>query len=339
MAQGARGGAVRAVWLPALIFLLICGGWSGYWLIVRAEAVKRLEATAEAWRTVGYEIAWSGVTVDGFPHRVRMTLGAPSIKAPPAAGAWSWRAQEARVHALPYALNHIIVEAKGVQDLDLPGRGKLQIEAKGLRASIVSDFRGVLRVALVSGEGEVREAASGVSALKTSGLQANLNRNPDDPGQYAALTEIRNPRWPAPSRAEPPAAARLEAMLSGAGSFIAHGGVDESALRAWAARGGELALKKAELEWPDAALDVTGAMRLLGTGEWDGGLSLTARHPAVALRRLAGFGVVDDETAAQVGAIAQLAAGSKGAVTVPAQVRAGVVSLYGVPLLTLPPAY
>jgi hypothetical protein len=114
--------------------LILAALWAGYWA-VGATAVKRgLTAWLDEQRSQGLQVAYSGLSVAGFPNRFDVTLTDPAFANP--ADGTGWRAPFLQVMALSYQPQHYIAVWPHEQTLTLGGTD-IAIASQDMRASVV----------------------------------------------------------------------------------------------------------------------------------------------------------------------------------------------------------
>ena len=125
----------RRFWLyaPYGLFLALAFVWSLAWLVVRGQAVERLDQTAARLRSQGWTVIWSDRRLDGYPFRLHLRLDAPQIREP---SGWAIAAPALEAEAYAYAPDHWVVVAPSGVSLTRPGAGTVDLAGQGLRASL-----------------------------------------------------------------------------------------------------------------------------------------------------------------------------------------------------------
>jgi hypothetical protein len=114
--------------------VIVAALWAAYWA-AGAFAVRRgLTAFLEDQRAQGAEVAWSDLSVAGFPNRFDVTLTDPAF-ADPASGT-GWRAPFVQLMALSYQPQHYIAVWPHEQTLTLGGE-QIPVTSQDMRASVV----------------------------------------------------------------------------------------------------------------------------------------------------------------------------------------------------------
>lgn len=363
---GRPGGALRLGGL-AFVLLLALGGYTAFWFYVRDQAEDILAAQIAALEARGYQTNWRDVRWHGYPGRVSVTFGEPEILAPSHAGEWSWSAERLRLSLWPWAYQTIYADAAGEHVVRAPGRAITRLRAEGLTGMAAFDASGGLNAARLN-SGPAHAEVAGARVAGVDGARLDLRRT-EDGNAYEIEASAERPVSRDFAAGAAPARARAEASVAQADVLAAFGSLDAPALAAWADANGALQIDEACLSWegelqsaalalasaepaaspalPEGgcfavegpALGLSGALALDPVGRWNGDLRLRARDPGDALARLAALGVITADDARQVGAMAQMAAGDGGDMTLPLQIREGALYFLAFPVAELPRAY
>ncbi len=338
----------RVIWLPALLLILIAAAYSAYWLHVRAEATRLIDAWARAQARAGGEATWRARVTGGFPFRVTARFDGPALTLP---GPGDPRARQITaegldLHTLPYDLNHIIAQPRGVVTApDLQG-GVATLAADDLRASFRLTRRGAVRLAADSGAleaawpqavGTHAPRANAPLALAADALELYVAQNDDDLSRVRAFARLAGARWPASLGPAGPDALHADVEISATQAVL--GARSPSAvMTAWIRDGGAITLNTLAARWDEAALVVRGNVSVESDRMWTGALDIALAKPEVVFARLAALQVISPEAAAAAAPLAALAAGGDQRLELRAEIDKGVVSMLGVALMRLPPA-
>ncbi len=338
----------RVIWLPALLLVLLSAAYTAYWLHVRAEATRIIDAWVRAQARAGVDVAWRDRVTGGFPFRVTAQFDAPSVTVagPGDARARRLAADGLDLHTLPYDLNHIIAQPRGVITApDLRG-GVAALQADRLRASYRLTRQGASRLAADSGPLEARwplaagDAAAfdaAPAALTAEAFELYVAQNDDDLSRVRAFGNLVGARWPGSPEAAGPDALQADLEVSASQAFLSARTLP-AATTVWIRDGGAVTINTLAARWDEAALAVRGELSLTVDRTWTGALEIAIAQPDVVMNRLASLGLITPDTATAVTPLAVLAAGGDQRLELRTEIEAGVVSLLGIPLLTLPPA-
>jgi hypothetical protein len=317
-------------WLWILILVALAASYALSWKVVHDRAVKALDAQVAAWRGQGYGVSWEKRTTGGFPLQVEAVFTGPAISSPSTGAPWSWTAETLRVRLHLWSLSEITVEPQGRQSLTAAGFAPLAGEADSLEVRLAADRLGPRRIIITADRLTLVDPASGHLLLTIDSIRAGADRNQRDPGSVRLTAAVTHPEWlEARGGDGPPAELTLDAQATAVNAFEASSGDSQTqgavqkdvsddvqtdararGLAAWAAAGGALTVNAAAINWGDAEIGVRGSLRIDARGFWTGALTLDSRSPAQAFARLAGLGLLDPNTAQQVGAVAASAATS-----------------------------
>jgi hypothetical protein len=118
---------------PIGLFLIALMAWSVWWFVLAGQVREQLDVRIEAMRAAGWDVAYSGMGVSGWPFRVRLGAENVSITAPSglavaapdlAAEANAWNPDK-----------WVLIVGDGLV-LDRPGKGKVAVRGRFIRASV-----------------------------------------------------------------------------------------------------------------------------------------------------------------------------------------------------------
>jgi len=259
------------VWWPTILLVVLCALYAIYWNVMAGA----LERRAEAWRAdaqaQGLEVGWDTLETTGFPFRLQAVLTNPRLAFVQDGTRYSWTAQGLQANAMPYRLDHVIVQALGLNVVERSGPGgtgivkllpqqalasilfeegkpvRFDADILGLRAELghgstaraVSARRWQLHVR------EVPEAGADAHDVVTKAEDVRIDGLALPVGDSIALAEARG---------------RLTAtgVLTAPYDDAAAGG----ALAAWRAAGGSLVLDQSTLRWGEVETQASGTLAL-----------------------------------------------------------------------------
>jgi hypothetical protein len=110
------------VWLygPYVAVIVALLAWSGVWLAERAKVQGELNGEAQHLRADGYQVAWSGLTIDGWPFRLHVTLQQPHVSD---ATGWAFDAPRLEAVGLAYTPSNWVLVAPAGLTLTRPDKG------------------------------------------------------------------------------------------------------------------------------------------------------------------------------------------------------------------------
>jgi len=157
--------------------LLGFGGLAGYWFWAADRVEAAIALWAEAQRARGYEIAYRGPELSGFPIRLAVGFSEPRVAAPQG---WSWSGGAIAGRAAFWAPLTLHLDLPLEQTLSAAWRGhrrELALSAKVARGLVHLGGGGWLEAATVEMEGVVLTEAGG-GAIRAETLRYELTRRP-----------------------------------------------------------------------------------------------------------------------------------------------------------------
>ena len=309
---------------------------AGYWVWGAGQIEDGVRRWAEQQRARGYEVAFEGPEVDGFPLFHEARLAAPILGSP---GGWRWAGPALSGRAAlwdPLTLElafpglHRLRRPAGQPDVELvlgEAAGTLRLRPDGRLSSLEARLERI----------ELRAPPVG----ETKAARLSLSVIPADPEHFAFTGEVLGLILP-PALAGPldPEVefARLEGRLEGA----IPDAEPRLALALWRHAGGVLVVDRLKVRWPPLDLEARGRLTL------DEGLrpvgELTARIaglPAL-LDRLTAQGRISPKQALPIQMVTRaLARGTneegRAVVELPVSFRGGRLYLGPFPLMPLSP--
>lgn len=177
------------VWLfgPYVAVAVALLAWSGVWMAERSKVLKALNEQAQHLRAGGYQVAWSGLTIDGWPFRLHLTLQQPHVSD---ASGWAFDAPTLEAVGLAYTPSNWVLVAPSGLTLTRPDKGPLAVSGKAIRASIGGLGSSEPRFSF-EGDGMTFAAAPGglpAPLAAADKLELHLQPGPDD--QAALLLRL-----------------------------------------------------------------------------------------------------------------------------------------------------
>lgn len=315
-----------------LVIVSVLAGalWGGYWFVGAQAVTQGARAVLDdldADPTLSLRRA--GVGVSGFPLAFDLVVTAPELRS--LDGSFAWAAPEFRMTAPSYRPTHITAILPGSQTLTLAG-DPVAITSTDMRASLTLRARTTLPVERVLLSLSEVAMAGAMGRLELGAGWIATNRADED-GRVHDLgidfsSILPDGGWLAELPAGTPAViegvvvdARLEfdAPLELAGAA----GQEPQLTR--------LELREARLEWGPMALSVAGSFEAGRAGLWSGRADLTARDFEQMLDIAIAARWVEEGPANFLrGGLRALE--RDGEVTVPIELREGVLRVAGIPL-------
>ena len=250
------------LWAPYAAVLIALIAWTGVWWTQNLKLRRTLTDQAAHWKSQGYTAAWDGLTVDGWPFRMHLTL--TGVKLGEASG-WALAAPSLEAVSLPYAPDVWGIAAPQGLTLTRPGKGALTISGQSIRASIGGigtaaprySFEG-LSLSLTPAPGAKPPAFSTADRF-----ELHMQPGPDD--QAALLIKLENARLDPGANLTHLAPAMDLEWDSRLTHLSALKGRDwPSAVRAWTAAGGSVTVADASLGLNHLGLQGSGGPLTVG---------------------------------------------------------------------------
>lgn len=299
----------RRLWLyaPFVLLVVLLAAYTGFWLFAKTRLEAAIDARAEALRSAGYTVAFSGRRVDGLPFRMRVAFTEARIASP---SGWSLSIPGLKAEAYLHELGHWVLVAPQGLTVMRPESGGLKIGGQALRASIVRARSGPWRLAL---EGTrlafaPQAGARPFSLASAERLEIYLRPAPGPAGDAMTLLRLEGGKA-APGallhRVAGDAAitANLQARLTRPAAFA---GRDWSgALRAWARAGGKAEGVEGAATGGTASVKTRGGtLAVGGDGRLVGAIPLELREGPRAIAALADGQALDAGVASSAAAVA-----------------------------------
>lgn len=334
----------RTVFFVITALVIAFAALSAYWW----WSAQRLEAWITAWtqeqRSRGYEIAYQGPEVGGYPFRLTAHLQDPSMVSPEG---WSWRGEV--VSAQAFLWDPFTIE------VDFAGLHRLQQDRGGLPRDLDASFGAAVATihigsdgSLQYGELDLQDAtlhAEGSDQLSADDVKAQLGPiekahqgRPPAILIEAALSQVQlppNARYPLGNQIERFA---FDLLLRGRLSE----GDPRAVIEAWRRSGGQLEINSLALEWGALGLLADGAIALDDQLRPQGAIDARIAGFAETLAALSGAGLIAPEQAVTLtlglNAFAkEKDAQNRNVVVLPIELRMGRLYLGPLPLAALSP--
>jgi hypothetical protein len=261
------------LYIPFILLAMAAAGWSGAWVWLKGEVVRRMDTGAAALRGHGWQVAWDGRQVGGYPFRIDVDFTNLRVADPSGLGL---TASTLKTEAEAYAPTHWVMVAPAGVTLTRANDGPVYVGARVLRASLSAIDQHPPRIA-IEGQGLTFTPAPGAGpfALATAqGLQIDTRAGPDDQGAlFASLDQATAGPETLMGKLIGPASLnlKLEGVFSHASQL--RGGGWPAAVRGWTTAGGILAIKQMTAQGGGALVDArTGSLMVDSGGRLSGAM-------------------------------------------------------------------
>jgi hypothetical protein len=291
----------RGLVLPFLLAGVLVVGWTGWWLYLRGEVEKRLDAGVADLKAEGYDVSWGSRSIGGYPFRILVRFEAVNIDEPTGYGL---SATVLEAEAAAYSANPIVLASPDTLIVRRPGNKGFVVRGKTLRASLSHLDRtpprlSVEGVDLQFAAMEGREPLS-FSAMERMEFHLRPNANEADtadvflrlkdatPANNDLLARVTDGK---------PVTLGLEGKVTGA-SFLRGDGWREVA-QSWSRAKGVFTVDKGGVAAGEAVLSVQpSTLGVDENGHLTGKLSLSLTKASDGVLALGAVGVLPKETAA-----------------------------------------
>ena len=325
---------------PWIAFAAVLLLGSGAWVYLRFETVKRMDAQAGQLRAAGYDIAWESRKIGGFPFRLDVDMTKVRVAEP---SGWAVEAPRLEAEAAIYSLGRWVASAPQGISLTRPGSGTVNIQAKVLRASVSGMDIAPPRLS-VEGQDLIftTPAGAGPYPLRAAKeLQIHTRRGPDDQAQLLFRLDGATADLPALMgriAQGKPITIVWDSVFSHASAL--RGADWPSAVQAWTAAGGKIALKNANMTAGDAQLNAaSGTLGVGFDGRLRGDMQVELRQAPRALIAMGETGAAEPQAAAAAAAVVQARQGQDAAARAAIVFEAGQATLGPVGLGPAPRIY
>ncbi|MBR9971866.1 DUF2125 domain-containing protein [Magnetospirillum sulfuroxidans] len=295
-----------------------------YWFHAAGQARSQLERWAETRRAAGWNVAWDDITASGFPGRLSLTLGNPSVTIP--AGI-HWQAPILTLKTAPLWPRAVHLSTQGRQTIGRDGRD-WSCDVAVLTATLAA---GTLDAHLHGLRGpdslSIEDMALSIAALPP---------RPDPSGHPASwrfalsAREIGVPKLPFADFDPTITMAEISGRVMGIFPPSASWPRPVTAIIDWSKQGGVLELERVALDWPPMGLEGNGTAALDPNGQPLIALSTQMRGFDALMDRLGQSGAIDPAVARTTKTILALMAkpDARGRPAIPAPITVQEGGLY-----------
>lgn len=118
---------------PIGLFILALVAWSIWWFVLAGQVRSQLDQRVEAMRAGGWDVTYTGLGTSGWPFRVRLGAENVSITAP---SGLAVSAPELAAEANAWNPDKWVLIVGDGLVLDRPGKGKVAVRGRFIRASV-----------------------------------------------------------------------------------------------------------------------------------------------------------------------------------------------------------
>ena len=290
----------RRLSILGLLALALAGAaMAAYWHWSADRLAQWIDAWSAQQRARGYEIAYQGPEIGGFPLALKARLGQPVVASPKG---WTWSAPSFTGHAWLWNPFEIVLDLSGthrVENSFAPSAGPLELDAAEASARLFFDGGGQL----ARGRLETRSLR-----LETGGTEVSIDRlaagaGPYDPGSGSRpqridiAVELSSVTLPV-DRQEP--FGRDLAYVAVATTLFGPvaGGEPGEVLRLWREGLGRLDFRRADVRWGALDIKAEGDISLDDSYRPVGAFRTRSRNPAAVIDRLLALGLIERRQAA-----------------------------------------
>ena len=323
-----------------LVFMLV---WSAGWVWARGEAVKRIDAGAEALRKAGYELSWRERAVGGYPFRLNVTLTEPRLRD---RSGWALEAPTLEAQAFLHAPTHWIIAAPQGLTFVRPVGGPVRVQGRLIRASL-THLTSTPPSFSFEGTGLTFQPAAGANPFSLTAaerVEVHVRRAPAEVGDEAGVwVSVEGGKAQLSGligrlAADKPVALQWDMRVSKISAL--HGATWAEAVRAWSDAGGTAKVPRAGLTAGDALIGVTGGQLGVGSdGRLAGRLDLTLRQAPRAFEAIQAAGVAPQPQTEAAAAVVAARQGKEDIARAPLYFEAGRTTLGPIALWSAPKVY
>ncbi|MEA2780682.1 MAG: hypothetical protein QOK29_2226 [Rhodospirillaceae bacterium] len=255
----------RLLFPTAIAVALLAIAYSGYWFVLARIVVADLADWSAARRAEGYTVAYGEPKVGGFPLAVAARLSAPTVAAP--GGAWRWQGPDATLEVRPWAPFDLLFSAPGHHRLAIAGAKprEIAIESPSVRLAVTVARDGSANgFRLAIADAAVTEDSLGGASVATASVEARFAVPPPaDPSHSSLDLTIEASGLDLPASVEAPLGRHVDHVhvaLQLMGPLPP--GSPRQAISGWRDAGGEVEIRKGELDWGPLGLAGDGTVAL-----------------------------------------------------------------------------
>ncbi len=292
----------RSILVAALATVLLAGvALSLYWFWAADQVSAAIARWTDEQRARGYEVAYVGPEISGFPTKLAVRFTGPGISAPQG---WRWSGGAIAGEAAFWHPRTLRLDLPLQQELSLDWRGRrheFSLEAEAARGLIQLGREGWLEAGTVEMENlaltEREGGTQGDATLRADSLRYDLTRRPptlEGADDWTLLLRGETRGIDLPEGTPNPFDARIERVAVDATLIgMIPKGVPAEALARWRDSGGLVEVQELRLTWGPLDLRADGTVALDQRLRPQGAFAARIRGLPEALDALAARGLID----------------------------------------------
>ena len=314
--------------MPFALFALLVVTYLAVWFKARDEALQKFTGWVSAEKARGNDVTYDQARVIGLPFRFALEI--ENLQRADRSGK-SWKAAGLRINALPYNMQHVIVEALGPQTFKFADGRAWTLTAESAAMSVHWNKQGLVRLSAIAKNAEWKSQDGDSGSLKAYALQIT----PTD----KSATTLRF-QTEGVDGTLPPLKTALSAFGQQFKSISAKGSINQaavfktgfnpSAIDLWSAQRGNVKVDDMKVLLGDATLSGSGTLNLDRMRRPAGKITLGTGDAKALAERLRQKGWPN-----QGGALTVVS----GAAEIPLVVQDGEARFWDVPVHELKPLY
>lgn len=316
------------------VLALALAAWTGWWFVLRANAVSQIDAWMTGERAKGAEASYSRVSASGFP--LRLTLTYDNFAYGAAGGAWKVSTPKAQVHINPSDLSLFIIEprdtvtyaTRGATRDFTPKESAISIHVVGGKADRV----------IIEGK-TVAVTRNNAPEMQIESFVAGVRPDPRAPSDGQLSFDAKNVTLASPPKGFEAFGGQLQSLnariVFEKGGRLIEPGTD--GLRLWAQDNGAARIEGLGFVWGPATITSTGRYTVDAQRRLAGILDLSLEKPSEAFAALAQSPAISPDLSRVYQMMAVANAVKGGPLKAPLVIEKGVMSFADLPLRTVEP--
>ena len=118
---------------PFILLLIVAVGWTGWWFYLADQVKTRFEAQIDGLRTAGWDVAYTKLSMNGWPFRLRTQIDHVAFNAPSGHGV---AGPKLVAQASAWNPDKWVLIAPDGLTVTRAGKGKVAVRGAGLRMSV-----------------------------------------------------------------------------------------------------------------------------------------------------------------------------------------------------------
>lgn len=294
---------------PLFLAALAVAAWCGWWFYAANRISQGFDAEAKALRDRGFEVAYEGWNLGGFPFRFDLSMKNARIAEP---GGWGLSAPSLQAETAAYSPNVIVLVAEDGVVLKRPDGRAFSIKGKTLRASLGGMRNTPPRVSVEGLDLTITAADGGLVAFPAiKSFRAHLRPQGDKAQLFLEANDATGSRDHLIGRIADgrPVTVKLAGEASHGAALKGQGW--PGVIRSWAAAGGVFEVMEGGVQAGESLLTLKPSRFTADeNGRAKGALTLTLGSASDGMLALGAIGALPPETAAVGAGLSALGGGS-----------------------------